>query len=102
MLKAVVDRGTILPLEPLPADWEQGQELQVDKVDESRAAVGRVDREAQSGDRIGLLCRLAVCRRERDALAPAWPSLGLAHAATFTAGGSMPDRSSSTAASTVS
>jgi hypothetical protein len=34
MLKAVIDRGAILPLEPLPADWGEGQELLVDKFEE--------------------------------------------------------------------
>jgi hypothetical protein len=31
MLKAVLREGTIVPLEPVPADWEEGAILEVDK-----------------------------------------------------------------------
>ena len=34
MLKAVVKGGEIRPLEPLPADWQEGQPLRVDKADD--------------------------------------------------------------------
>jgi len=29
MIRAIVDRGRILPLDPLPADWSEGRELVV-------------------------------------------------------------------------
>ena len=34
MVKAVVSRGEIRPLKPLPADWQEGQPLRVEKMDE--------------------------------------------------------------------
>lgn len=34
MVKAVVHRGEIRPLEPLPLDWPEGQRLRIEKVDE--------------------------------------------------------------------
>jgi hypothetical protein len=33
MVKAVVKQGEIRPLEPLPADWRDGQPLRVEKAD---------------------------------------------------------------------
>jgi hypothetical protein len=33
MLKAVVKNGAILPLEPLPADWNEGTGLEVEKAE---------------------------------------------------------------------
>ena len=33
MLKAVLSKGAIVPLEPLPADWKDGTTLEVAKVD---------------------------------------------------------------------
>jgi len=33
MLKAVLQKGVIVPLEPLPPDWEDGAALQVAKAD---------------------------------------------------------------------
>ena len=40
MVKAVVSRGEIRPLEPLPADWQEGQPLRVEKADDERDAGG--------------------------------------------------------------
>ncbi len=45
MVKAVVSRGEIHPLEPLPADWREGQPLQVEKADESDMPVEEIDRD---------------------------------------------------------
>jgi len=45
MLKAVVSRGEIRPLEPLPADWRDGQPLQVEKADYSEMGVEEIDRD---------------------------------------------------------
>ena len=33
MLKALLRQGVIVPLEPLPPDWEEGSALEVAKVD---------------------------------------------------------------------
>jgi hypothetical protein len=45
MLKAVVSRGEIRPLEPLPADWAEGQPLRVEKADDSEPPVDEIDRD---------------------------------------------------------
>ena len=45
MVKAVVSRGEIHPLEPLPADWPEGQPLRVDKVDDDEPPVEAIDRD---------------------------------------------------------
>ena len=45
VVKAVVNRGAIRPLEPLPADWQEGQPLRVEKVDEGEPAVEEIDRD---------------------------------------------------------
>jgi hypothetical protein len=44
MLKAVVRNGEIRPLEPLPADWQEGQPLSVEKADDE-ATVEEIDRD---------------------------------------------------------
>ncbi len=45
MLKAVVSRGEIRPLEPLPADWCGGQPLRVVKADDGEVPVDEIDRD---------------------------------------------------------
>jgi len=45
MVKAVVSRGEIRPLEPLPADWREGQPLQVEKAGDSEMPVEEIDRD---------------------------------------------------------
>jgi hypothetical protein len=45
MVKAVVSRGEICPLEPLPADWGEGQPLRIEKADYSEMAVEEIDRD---------------------------------------------------------
>jgi hypothetical protein len=43
MVKAIVDGGGIRPLEPLPADWRDGQPLRVEKADDGDASVSEID-----------------------------------------------------------
>ena len=45
MVKAVVSRGKIRPLEPLPADWQEGQPLRVEKADGDETPVEEIDRD---------------------------------------------------------
>jgi hypothetical protein len=45
MVKAVVTRGEIHPLEPLPADWREGQALRVEKADEGDVSAEEIDRD---------------------------------------------------------
>ena len=43
MVKAVVIRGEIRPLEPLPADWREGQPLLIEKADDCEMPVEEID-----------------------------------------------------------
>ncbi len=43
MLMAILRHGKIRPLEPLPADWHEGQRLQVEKVDDAEVPVEEID-----------------------------------------------------------
>ena len=45
MVKAVVSRGEIRPLEPLPADWQDGQPLRVERADQDEMTVEEIDRD---------------------------------------------------------
>ena len=45
MMKAVVSCGEIRPLEPLPADWREGQPLRIEKADDSELPVEEIDRD---------------------------------------------------------
>jgi hypothetical protein len=45
MVKAVVSQGEIRPLEPLPADWQDGQRLRVEKADDGETPVDQIDRD---------------------------------------------------------
>lgn len=45
MVKAVVNHGKILPLEPLPADWREGQHLRVEKADGDDMLLAEIDRD---------------------------------------------------------
>jgi uncharacterized protein (DUF433 family) len=38
MVKAVVSHGEIRPLEPLPADWQEGQPLRIEKAEEANSS----------------------------------------------------------------
>ena len=37
MINAIINRGEIQPLEPLPADWHDGQKLRIEKIENSRS-----------------------------------------------------------------
>jgi hypothetical protein len=43
MVKAVVSGGLIQPLEPLPADWHDGQRLRVEKADDGETSLAEID-----------------------------------------------------------
>ena len=45
MVKAVVSRGVVHPLEPLPPDWVEGQQLRIERVDECEAPTAEIDRD---------------------------------------------------------
>jgi hypothetical protein len=45
MLKAVVSRGEIRPLEPFPSDWQEGQRLCVEKADDGAVPLDEIDRD---------------------------------------------------------
>ena len=44
-MKAIVSRGEIRPLEPLPIDWQEGQRLRVERADDSETPVEEIDRD---------------------------------------------------------
>ncbi len=74
LVKAVVSRGGIRPLEPLPADWLEGQPLRVEKADPDEMTVEEIDRDfavlegmcsaGESGDEDQLEQALLGARRE--------------------------------------
>lgn len=45
MVKAVVSGGEIHPLEPLPPDWQDGQQLRIEKADNGVMSVEEIDRD---------------------------------------------------------
>ena len=45
MVKAVMRGGQIRPLEPLPADWREGQQLLIEKADCSEVPVEEIERD---------------------------------------------------------
>ncbi len=45
MLKAIVSGGEIRPLEPLPVDWQDGQRLRIEKMDNDETPVAEIDRD---------------------------------------------------------
>lgn len=45
MLKAIVSRGEIRPLEALPPDWHEGQPLRVEKADDADPPIDEIDRD---------------------------------------------------------
>jgi hypothetical protein len=45
MLKAIVSHGEIHPLEPLPADWQDGQRLRIEKSDDDETPIEDIDRD---------------------------------------------------------
>ena len=44
MIRAILTNGTIQPLDCLPADWVEGQELRVDPVERPRESAEDIDR----------------------------------------------------------
>src|SRR4051812_26720776 len=60
MLKAVISRGQIRPLEPLPADWQEGQPLRVEKADDDEAPAEQIDRD------FAILASLCESSERRD------------------------------------
>jgi len=49
MLKAILKKGTIVPLDPVPAEWEEGTTLEIEKAD---MATLDIDAWAGSMDRL--------------------------------------------------
>jgi hypothetical protein len=45
MLKAVVSHGEIRLLEPLPVDWQEGQQLRIEKADNDETSLEEIDRD---------------------------------------------------------
>ncbi len=45
VVKAVVSRGEIRALEPLPADWQEGQPLRVEKAEDDGTPIEEIDRD---------------------------------------------------------
>lgn len=45
MLNAIVSGGGICPLEPLPADWQEGQRLRIEKADDDEKPLEDIDRD---------------------------------------------------------
>ena len=45
MVKAVVSHGEIRPLKPLPADWQEGQRLHVEKANDAETPLEEIDRD---------------------------------------------------------
>lgn len=44
MVNAIFSEGGIRPLDPLPLDWEEGQALRVEKVEEDEMTAEEIDR----------------------------------------------------------
>ena len=75
MPRAVLKNGVIYPTEPLPPDWEDGQELWVEEADGNGSAederwLGRMDALVAGNDPEDL-ARLEAALKEADELAKA-------------------------------
>ena len=78
MVRAVVARGEIRPLEPLPADWQEGQpsrieraeggEMTVDKIDRDFAVLAKMCEASEREDEEQLEQRLLEARRQAKEL----------------------------------
>jgi hypothetical protein len=44
---AVLQNGQIRPLEPLPAEWQEGQRLRIETLDADEASPDEIDRDFQ-------------------------------------------------------
>jgi hypothetical protein len=56
MIKAIVHDGKIRPLEPLPKDWHEGQEVRVEKLDDHEALIDEIDRDFAA---LAALCEIS-------------------------------------------
>ena len=45
MIKGIITHGQILPLQPLPADWHEGQPLCIDREDDASTTLDMIDRD---------------------------------------------------------
>jgi hypothetical protein len=45
MVKAVVEHGTVRPLEPLPPEWRDGQELKIEPSDIREMSAEEIERD---------------------------------------------------------
>ena len=54
MIKAIVKRGHIEPLQPLPVDWHEGQPLLIDRDEEQATSLEIIDRDFAELDRLCL------------------------------------------------
>ncbi len=63
MLKVVVIHGEIRLLEPLPADWQEGQRLRIEKADEEETPVEEIDRDFAELEK---LCETSVPAEEEQ------------------------------------
>ena len=52
MVKAIVSGGEIRPIEPLPADWKEGQPLRVEKADDGEVSAADIDRDFADEERL--------------------------------------------------
>jgi hypothetical protein len=63
MVKAVVSQGEIRPLEPLPAEWQEGQRLRVEKADDGETPVDHIDRDF---DELARMCETSELADEEQ------------------------------------
>lgn len=63
MLKAVLRQGEIQPLEPLPIDWQEGQELCVEKADDDPRTLEEIDRDFAA---LAVLCETSKPTEEEQ------------------------------------
>jgi hypothetical protein len=52
VIKAVMTHGHIYPIEPLPADWQEGQHLLVEKEQESATSIQLIDQDFEQLDEL--------------------------------------------------
>lgn len=82
MLRAVLQKGVIVPLEPLPPEWEEGVALEVAKADSSpldidawAAVMNRLCADSHSDDDYAM--RRAIEEHQRQAKAQMHRDMGL-------------------------
>ena len=74
MLKAVISRGQIRPLEPLPADWQEGQPLRVEKADDDESPAKLVCRDPYVLGAADVIRDIAGNPFRTPRFDPAWPA----------------------------